>query len=142
MNSLREEFKISVGGQKPTVLEDQELMEIKEQRSYKWYVGEGNNSGVVKAVIRGRTWWNITKKDKINEWEFVWTSWKQGKILSTMKRIDSVDGSTSERVFMYNKMEGNQHIADKKGIFLSLSRYYKENKENPLDNIPLTFLIK
>jgi hypothetical protein len=38
-------------------------------------------------------------------------------------------------------MEGNQHIADKKGIFLSLKKYYKKNRENQLDNIPLTFLI-
>ena len=141
MGSLREEFGI-LGTQKPTVLADQDTPESKEQRSYKWYIGEGNNSTVVKAVVRGRTWWNLAKKDKIDEWEFVWTSWKQSKIMSTMKQIGVEEESAPERVFMYNKLEGNQHISDKKGIFLSLDKYYKQNGENPLDSIPLTFLIK
>lgn len=44
---------------------------------------------------------------------------------------------------MYNRLENNFHLANKKALFLNMSDYYKALGLNPVDvAIPLTFHIK
>ena len=50
----------------------------------KIYVGPGNNSNLIKGVMKRRTWWSIT--DKIQEASFIWTQIKVGHIFTNQKK--------------------------------------------------------
>lgn len=44
---------------------------------------------------------------------------------------------------MYNKLEDNYHLANKKALFMNISNYYKQLGYDPFDvAIPLTFHVK
>lgn len=43
---------------------------------------------------------------------------------------------------LYNKIEDNFHIANKKALFLNLRNYYESLGQDPFDNLPVTFHIK
>ena len=43
---------------------------------------------------------------------------------------------------IYNRLEGNSNISNKKQLFLNLMEFYKSTVQDPQENIPLTFLIK
>lgn len=45
--------------------------------SQKFHVGYGNNSAIVKNVIKQRYWWTQAGDDDFNNVSFMWTSWKQ-----------------------------------------------------------------
>ena len=53
-----------------------------ELKSYKFYVGPGNNSELVIKVIRSRPWWS--RIDSAREAHFVWTATKHKK---TIKKL-------------------------------------------------------
>ena len=44
-------------------------------RTYKAYIGDGNNSGVVKNVLKSRPWWVLTKKPVAKSCDLIWTQW-------------------------------------------------------------------
>ena len=46
--------------------------------TYKAYVGPGNNSTLIKSVLRRRSWWNVV--DKMENCNFVWTQLKVNSI--------------------------------------------------------------
>lgn len=48
----------------------------------------------------------------------------------------------SSNLIIYNKIEFNQHLANKKGLFKSLKNYYTALNKNVFDYVPLTFHIK
>jgi hypothetical protein len=52
------------------------------------------------------------------------------------------DETTEGPSFVYNKIEGNSALTDKKNLFLNLVDYYNHTGESILNAIPLTFLIK
>lgn len=58
------------------------VMRVNELKSYKFYVGPGNNSDLVVKVIRSRPWW--TRADSTRESHFIWTSVKHKKTLSRL----------------------------------------------------------
>lgn len=43
---------------------------------------------------------------------------------------------------MYNRMEQNKQLTNKKGVFLNMRDYYYMSGLDPFDVLPLTFLIK
>ena len=44
---------------------------------------------------------------------------------------------------IYNKLEDNYHLANKKALFMNISNYYRAQNLDPFDvAIPLTFHIK
>ena len=43
---------------------------------------------------------------------------------------------------LYNKLEFNQHLSNKKGLFKSLKKYYQVLGKNVFDYIPITFHVK
>ena len=45
--------------------------------SYKAYIGGGNNSLMVRGILRRRTWWALVEKE--SEANFVWTQLKVNK---------------------------------------------------------------
>lgn len=156
---------------------------------YKYYVGKGNNSRLIKRALKNRSWW--CEVNNPNEADFVWTQWKNKVLLSSfpqgdtiihMKkctipapslcpvnfkhknnefktvdieklgfqyirnsssymRIETLDWKESP-IKMHNRIEFNQHLTNKKGLYLSMVNYYKAIKSNPFANIPLTFHIQ
>lgn len=55
-----------------------------DTKTYKFFVGPGNNSGLVVRILRSRPWWVQT--DNRKEANLIWTSLKHSK---TLKRLDS-----------------------------------------------------
>mmetsp|Transcript_19803 Transcript_19803/g.26754 ORF Transcript_19803/g.26754 Transcript_19803/m.26754 type:complete len:170 (+) Transcript_19803:2301-2810(+) len=52
---------------------------------YKYYIGRGNNSILVRAALKTRFWWSMGDFDDWSEYNFLWTQWKSNKILSQIK---------------------------------------------------------
>jgi len=46
------------------------------------------------------------------------------------------------KVRMHNKIEFNQHLANKKGLYMSMKKYYQQQDLNVFDFLPLTFHLK
>lgn len=43
---------------------------------------------------------------------------------------------------MHNHLENNWNLSNKKALFYNMRSFYTAMKQNPFDNIPLTFHIK
>ena len=43
---------------------------------------------------------------------------------------------------MYNKLEHNFHLSDKKALFYNLQSFYTSQNVDPFDYLPLTFHVK
>jgi tubulin polyglutamylase TTLL1/tubulin monoglycylase TTLL3/8 len=56
-------------------------------------------------------------------------------------QVDSKETDPSS-LLLYNKLEFNQHLANKKGLFKSMKNYYEALDKNLFDCLPLTFHIK
>jgi len=52
---------------------------------YKYYVGRGNNSILVRACLKTRFWWSMGDLDDWGDYNFLWTQWKSNKILDCIK---------------------------------------------------------
>lgn len=55
-----------------------ELDFIKYDSAFKVYIGKGNNSNLIKAIMKRRFWFESTKK--IEEAHFVWTQLKEESV--------------------------------------------------------------
>ena len=67
---------------------------------YKYYLGKGNNSNLIKQCLSSRWWWTRVSEDEIGSANLVWTQWKDKKTLNALPKlsaqhvIDSVLGMT------------------------------------------------
>ena len=52
---------------------------------YKYYIGRGNNSMLVRAALKSRFWWSMGDFDTWSDFNFLWTQWKSNKILDCIK---------------------------------------------------------
>lgn len=52
---------------------------------YKYYIGRGNNSGIVRTALKSRFWWSMGDYDDWDDYNFIWTQWKSNRILSHLK---------------------------------------------------------
>ena len=52
---------------------------------YKYYIGRGNNSILVRAALKTRFWWSMGDFDEWSDYHFLWTQWKSNKILAQIK---------------------------------------------------------
>jgi hypothetical protein len=43
---------------------------------------------------------------------------------------------------VYNRLEDNFHLSNKKALFFNMTQYYKQLKEDPFEVLPLTFHIE
>jgi hypothetical protein len=116
--------------------------EDKKQTSkdYKAHIGDGNNSAIVKNVLKMRQWWSLQNKPSPNTCDFIWTQWIQSKIIKKLAKFSDENKEDYDQ-FIYNKLEANHHISNKKDLYLNLAAFYKYSDEKAIDNIPLTFLV-
>lgn len=54
----------------------------------KYYVGGGNNSNLIKGIVRRRPWFVLT--DKVQDAQFVWTQIKVPAIFTQQKKGEPV----------------------------------------------------
>jgi hypothetical protein len=153
---------------------------------FKYFIGRGNNSSLIKKLMQSRSWWTQTEDPA--EANFVWTQWKDKSFIQTLakcpsseRQIDSslipstsfqvpvrinnnyrqvdlselglhriksslsyaaVQTTSSPILKLYNKLEFNQHLSNKKGLFRSLKRFYEAKGKKLFDHHPITFHIK
>ena len=43
---------------------------------------------------------------------------------------------------LYNKLEDNYHLSNKKALFINMRNYYESLNEDPFNYIPMTFHVK
>ena len=60
----------------------------------KLYVGPGNNSNLIKGVMRRRPWWVLT--DKVQDASLVWTQIKVGGIFNGQKKGERLPSINEE----------------------------------------------
>lgn len=58
------------------------------------------------------------------------------------KAMSIMKNSVDRGLKIYNRMEQNKQLTNKKGVFLNMREYYYLIGEDPFDVLPLTFLIK
>lgn len=52
---------------------------------YKYYIGRGNNSILVRAALKTRFWWSKGDFDNWSDYNFMWTQWKSNRIVDQIK---------------------------------------------------------
>ncbi|OMJ67300.1 hypothetical protein SteCoe_35572 [Stentor coeruleus] len=153
---------------------------------YKYYIGKGNNSRLIRRLMTSRSWWVDT--NNIEEANFAWTQWKDKKLLSAFDCAKSNNFIKQETIMapsicpvnlrleknhyrsvdiddlgfqcirnspsyvtieaksldaltlkMHNKIEFNQHLTNKKGLYQSLKNYCEALNLDLFDFVPLTF---
>jgi hypothetical protein len=57
-------------------------------------------------------------------------------------QTESKPQGNGPRLRIYNKMEQNKQLTNKKGVFINMREYYRKIGQDPFDVLPLTFLIK
>lgn len=63
---------------------------------YRYYIGKGNNSSVVKTAFKTRFWWSVGDYDDWLDYNFMWTQWKSNRIISTLKTHKEVLRESAE----------------------------------------------
>jgi hypothetical protein len=61
--------------------------------SYKYYIGPGNNSFLIKHVLDSRTWW--TKTDAIDQAHFIWMQWNDPEVYEYLSLARSYENARS-----------------------------------------------
>lgn len=70
----------------------------------------GNNSAVVKSVLKQRYWWQKATREEFSECDFIWTAWKKQNhidyLMANQKLyFDSNEDTLVSPVKVYNKLE-------------------------------------
>jgi len=53
----------------------------KNQYKYKYFVGTGNNSMLVRSLFKNRPWWYLHDKEEIEKVNFIWTQLRKNAIM-------------------------------------------------------------
>ncbi len=64
---------------------------------YKYYIGQGNNSILVRAALKTRFWWSLGDFDEWIDYNFMWTQWKSNKIIDSLKTYKEFLKETNEK---------------------------------------------
>ena len=83
---------------------------------YKYSIGPGNNSLMVRNIMKQRWWWYLHSNEKkgstsFDEINFIWTQWRRNKIsqqLKTIKHYNNCQDDTSN-------LAGNEELQTNAG---------------------------
>lgn len=101
----------------------------------------------MRQILNRRGWWHRSKacsfvkedEDRLQSESvsLIWTSWRQTDVINQLKN------SSTARTLIYNRLEDNFHLANKKALFANMCSYYQGLGLDPFKvAIPLTFHIK
>jgi hypothetical protein len=71
---------------------------------YKYYIGRGNNSILVRAALKTRFWWSMGDFEEWGDYQFLWTQWKSNKILDQIKPYKEIAQNEKDK----NKNDDNK----------------------------------
>lgn len=103
---------------------------------------------MVRALFKSRSWWLLHDKEEMDKVNLMWTQCRKQDIMKQIKckLINSKEKRKKElestSVKIYNKLEDNYHLSNKKALFLNMRNYYEALGQNPYNSLPITFHIK
>ena len=128
---------------------------------YKTFIGKGNNSFCVRQLLKQRWWWQFNDKERedMNGVNFLWTQWRKNDVIASLTADKDVEapeepdkndplatinpaGRQQNTTKIYNKMEDNFHLSNKKALFLNMRQYYEIQGLDVFQVLPVTFHIK
>lgn len=108
-------------------------------RAPRFSIGRGNNSRLVKSLMRERWWW-ISAEDVQRPYNLLWTQWRNIEFIGMLgTRDERVQG---EMPRVSNHLEGNYYLGHKKNMYKCLLTYYALIGKEIAEVVPLTFHIK
>ncbi len=128
---------------------EQEITQNQSLGTYKYYIGGGNNHMLVKQVFKQRTWWNQSEKESFEECNFVWTQWLKDRHIKALPPYgnqeancqDPMEQESNSGIKIYNKIENNECLSDKKNLFFNMRDLYKAEGRDLFSVMPITFVI-
>lgn len=63
------------------------LNDKQDMKPYVLYIGKGNNSTLIKNVIKSRPWWVVTEDKNDPTINMVWTQLRQNEVLAEYKSM-------------------------------------------------------
>lgn len=60
-------------------------------KPYVIYIGKGNNSTLIKNVVKSRPWWIITEDKDDPNINMVWTQIRQNEVLADYKSLKDTE---------------------------------------------------
>lgn len=60
------------------------LLQREEEGKYRFYVGKGNNSNLIKSIMKQRWWW--TETNDVASAHFVWTQLKHQPTIDRIRK--------------------------------------------------------
>lgn len=111
---------------------------------------------LVKTVFKNRAWWIQNEKETFDECNFVWTQWIKDRHIKSLPKYESGGPTASvangqdpqeqevaqpPAIRIYNKMQGNQCLSDKKHLFFNMRDMYRSLGKDPFSIMPLTYVI-
>jgi len=109
----------------------------------KFIIGGGNNSPLVKLIMRERWWW--TQGDETMKANLLWTQWRNTDFigsLSTFEKYNNEKEKSDKNIRLCNHLEGNYYLGYKKTMYKCLLLYYSILGKDISEIVPLTFHIK
>ncbi|OMJ74802.1 hypothetical protein SteCoe_26218 [Stentor coeruleus] len=58
--------------------------------NYKYYLGSGNNSKLIKQVMSNRWWWTRVPEEEKESAHFIWTQWKEWEFIKSLPCIEDI----------------------------------------------------
>ena len=75
---------------------------------YKYYIGRGNNSGIVRTALKSRFWWSLGEYDDWSDYNFIWTQWKSNRVLNSIKTWKEVQEHEAKEAGNPDKKRSSQ----------------------------------
>lgn len=97
---------------------------------YKYYIGKGNNSGIVRTALKSRFWWSMGEADDWSGYNFIWTQWKSNKILGFVKSWKDVQELEAKDSLHQDKKRSSQSTRGSGHIDSQLSTQATDKESN------------
>lgn len=107
----------------------------KVKGSYRYKLLPGNNVRVVLNALRRRTWWHPCSNE-----ESLCANTNASIIWEQYRNMARYRDNNHENVVL-NHLQNNACLVSKKGLYLSLREYCRQNNMNLLDVVPRTFYL-
>jgi tubulin---tyrosine ligase len=108
--------------------------------TYKYYLGKGNNSSLIKQCLSTRWWWTRVTEDEIGSANLIWTQWVDRSALDSFPRlslshqIESRAGVALHSNTKYYDSESKPFAVDISGLgynLITLSKHFVSIKPVP-----------
>lgn len=97
---------------------------------YKYYLGPGNNSKLVKQLLTGRWWWARVGEEEKENANFVWTQWKEWPVINALPclsmlrhEVDQTPGISIDTKMKYAPVNANNLLSTPKLVDLTPLAY-------------------